>query len=337
MFPTFTKSSRALVGLFALLVGSANAAHPEFAQRSLVFPGLSFLGSNLVKFTQRTANISTWKSGFLPKQCFDEAKVKGFSPADMEAFSITYDDCGEPWVFCRHVKSQTGKMAMVKQFGRLPVGMRDFVRHVISFPSSRPAPYAFALTGPGDIVMFGDASNDLTIWAHETAHCMDQHSGARPLGDFHRTETWIDAFSADTGVPDEYAKTNQIENFAQNVVVAMYDKTNNAKGGIWEAPGGCYKVHRIRHQLQTVLDYMGHRFEQTGQCARGQVLTSSPIININEQQGIKRRGIEKRTVLSLANVQTAETEFVDVTVPREDENVREGFTKNQVSTCLGAH
>lgn len=52
------------------------------------------------------------------------------SPYDMQVFNVTYTDCDEPWVFCRHREPPNSQLDLVRQFGRLPVKMRNYVRHV---------------------------------------------------------------------------------------------------------------------------------------------------------------------------------------------------------------
>lgn len=64
-------------------------------------------------------------------RCKAEAEGNNLNPYDMEVFSITYDDCGKAWTMCRHHDAQVSQIEMIDVFGRLPVRMRDYARHVI--------------------------------------------------------------------------------------------------------------------------------------------------------------------------------------------------------------
>lgn len=67
----------------------------------------------------------------MPARCKAQAGYEGFDAADMEVFSITYTDCAEAWTMCRHKDSQVTQIEMIDVFGRLPVRMRNYARHVI--------------------------------------------------------------------------------------------------------------------------------------------------------------------------------------------------------------
>ena len=52
-------------------------------------------------------NFSQWSAGFVPQACKDEATANGVSAADFAVLNVTYSDCDDPWVVCRHKDSPT--------------------------------------------------------------------------------------------------------------------------------------------------------------------------------------------------------------------------------------
>ncbi|KAM7203798.1 hypothetical protein V8F20_003804 [Naviculisporaceae sp. PSN 640] len=263
MHTTSTTRGQALAGLLTLLAGPASA---QLATRDTVFPGLNVLGPGISSnLPLPTATTTLWANGYIPEYCKYEANAQGVSPYDIQVFNITYSDCSTPWVFCRHKDSPTSQNDMVNQFGRLPVKMRNYVRHVISVPYGGGA---HAWSGVGDVMFRGSVSDAaaLTVWIHEIGHCIDNHNGVGGNSDFSATSTWLTAFNADTGVPDDYARTSQAENFAQNMNVALYDKLNPLSGGIWGQP---YPVWKIQNQFTAVETQLGNQLLPGGTCSRG--------------------------------------------------------------------
>jgi hypothetical protein len=55
----------------------------------------------------RNYTVTHWEKGWLPHDCAYHAETLGYAPADLEAFNLTYPDCDEPWVACRHKDAKT--------------------------------------------------------------------------------------------------------------------------------------------------------------------------------------------------------------------------------------
>ncbi|KAK4217764.1 hypothetical protein QBC37DRAFT_479401 [Rhypophila decipiens] len=277
MYPS-SSSGSARSQVLAGLVALAGSASGQLSTRPAVFPGLDILGPGISSnLPLTTASSVMWATGYIPMYCKYEAGAQGVSPYDIQVFNITYSDCSTPWVFCRHKDSPTSQTDMINQFGRLPVKMRNYVRHVISIPTGGGA---HAWSGVGDIMIRGavTTAQALTVWIHEIAHCIDNHNGPGGTSDFSATSTWLTAFNADTAVPDGYATTSQAENFAQNTVVALYDRLNTLTGGIWGQP---YDVWKIQNQFTAVETKLGSQLLPGGTCSRGiysGVTVSSPVV-----------------------------------------------------------
>ncbi|KAH7303801.1 hypothetical protein B0I35DRAFT_495969, partial [Stachybotrys elegans] len=200
-----------------------------------------------------------WVDGNLPLRCYDIAIQEGFSPADVDAYDVTYDDCETPWVFCRHRSAEMDLFGMRDTFGRIPVRTRQYVRTIMGLPGARSA---YAFSDRGDIIFFGDCDNSPTVFIHEFAHILDRHGVAgHNDSDFSRNPIWEAAYDADPRISDEYAQTNQQENWAQEVVLATFDRVS---------PGGLPAIQPshadIGHQYGTARIYLENKIIPGGTC-----------------------------------------------------------------------
>ncbi|KAJ4147525.1 hypothetical protein LMH87_002037 [Akanthomyces muscarius] len=229
--------------------------------------GLGSLGPDLMSSLKVASHTTDdWDKNHLPRDCKSLAQNAGFSPLDVSAFNIHYDDCkSQPWVFCRHKDSPLSKKDMTELFGRMPVRMRQFIRHIIALPGQRSA------GSSGDnIQMNGDV--EITVFIHETGHSLDSHAFDPKLGaPFSNGKAWTDAYNKDSAVTDDYAQTSQQENFAQETVVSVYDK--NVKGGIGKIQPN---AQAIRNAYTTLEKYIGNIIIPGGVCTHR--LENSPSV-----------------------------------------------------------
>ena len=96
--------------------------------------------------------------------------------------------------------------------------MRQWIRHLIALPDSNTHAYSQG----GNIAMFNKIDS-MDLFVHETGHSLDL-LGAYPVQPLSSSAEWLDSYNQDEDVPDPYSQTNQIENVAQNTVVAFFDK-----------------------------------------------------------------------------------------------------------------
>ena len=68
---------------------------------------------------------------------------------------------------------------MVDLWGRVPVRMRDYVRHLVALPGQRSA------GSNGDNIAFNGPANVISIFVHETGHSLDSHAYPQDLLPFH--------------------------------------------------------------------------------------------------------------------------------------------------------
>lgn len=150
--------------------------------------------------------------------------------------------CGDPWVFCHHRNSNASIDTMARQFGKMPIQMRQWVRHVVDLPDT--ARHAYEVNGI--VTFFNPGENMMTVIVHETGHSLDL-SGAYPDKSLSNSDRWWTEYDQDSHVPDPYSQSNAIEDVAQNTVVAVYD--SNVPGGF---PGVEPNWGGIQHQLHLV-------------------------------------------------------------------------------------
>ncbi|KAL8861606.1 MAG: hypothetical protein Q9178_002131 [Gyalolechia marmorata] len=151
----------------------------------------------------------------------------------------------------------------------MPVRTRQYVRHVISLPSSGD----FAYNSGGNIAMFGRTINNINVYFHEAAHSLDL-LGAYPIKPLSSSAKWASEYNLDSAVPDPYAQTNQVENVAQNTVVTAYER--NVPGGFF---GLNPDANRIFHQFATVDTQQregGTLLVKGGSCT-GRLANSAPV------------------------------------------------------------
>ncbi|KAH7120032.1 hypothetical protein B0J11DRAFT_492204 [Dendryphion nanum] len=168
-----------------------------------------------------------WSSGWIPEDCkFIAETWANVNGIDFDVFEVWYDDCpDQPWTFCHHRQSTIDVVNMAFQFGRLPVQMREWVRHVITAPGGGGSAFEY----DGSVTFIQPWDDMIPVIIHEVAHSLDR-SGAYRTSPVSSSEGFWNAYNRDTHVPDNYARTNMIENVAQNTVIAMYNE--NVPGGI---------------------------------------------------------------------------------------------------------
>ncbi|KAL4886637.1 hypothetical protein BJY04DRAFT_178054 [Aspergillus karnatakaensis] len=209
------------------------------------------------------ATYEQWEFGWLPARCHDVAESwENQDPYDMEVFNVTYEDCAQPWVMCRHKEAQLTLDQMIDNFGRLPVRMRNLVRTQLAFPRNDGSLVAYAFTDLGDIVYTGDLYPFIRFWFHEVGHIRDRNVNAA-AGDYSASDAWLAEYDKDEHICDAYAQTNHAENFAQEVVIAAYDKI---------VPGGIASLvpnyEEVYHQFVNVQEVMGEELCRGGVCER---------------------------------------------------------------------
>ncbi|KAM7199793.1 hypothetical protein V8F20_005663 [Naviculisporaceae sp. PSN 640] len=250
------------------LLGVASAQNPS---KNNISPAFNF-GRMETDFrnnmhpTQSTRDY--WGDGWIPEGCRNIANWKGLNPNDFIVFNVHYNDCSEPWSFCRHKNAGASEIDMIDMFGRLPVRMRSYIRHFMATPGLNDGAAAFIYQS-GDVV-FEDRPN-LGTFVHEVSHSMDWHALRQYGSPFSSTKIWQDNFWADKASVSDYSKTNWVEHFAEVGIIGVYDKL---------VPGGIGTIQPnwrdIFHQYATYQGYLGDNILPGGTC-RNRFANSAPV------------------------------------------------------------
>ena len=121
----------------------------------------------------------------------------------------------------------------------MPLGMREYIRHIIALP--HVASGAAALSN-GDNIAIGDGYMMVYILTHEMSHSLDSHAllNIAPAP-FSTGSIWKDNYNQDSAVASEYARSAWPENFAETGIVGLYDKV---------VPGGIGNIQKNWNQVR---------------------------------------------------------------------------------------
>jgi hypothetical protein len=110
-------SFSSVLSLAACIAASSaqDVAHPDKAPVTPPFDMQVAVSTHIGQHLQgRKFDISYWDEGWIPGDCAIRSAPEGYSAADFEAFNVTYTDCDEPWVMCRHKRSTTSAQTMAE-------------------------------------------------------------------------------------------------------------------------------------------------------------------------------------------------------------------------------
>ncbi|KAJ7680037.1 hypothetical protein B0H17DRAFT_1206185 [Mycena rosella] len=155
----------------------------------------------------------------LPNACAAYEGPGNECTAGMTATAVTYEDCGNTFSVCRCADANMTMDTVVDRLGRVPVGLRRFLGTVMVLGGETQA---YTNLTNGDIHFFGDCQMD--TWIHEAAHTFDY---AIPNTPHSNSVGWENATLQDSCAPDDYALTNQVEDFAQMTVINIYMLLHN--------------------------------------------------------------------------------------------------------------
>ncbi|KAM7201975.1 hypothetical protein V8F33_002982 [Rhypophila sp. PSN 637] len=285
---------RRLPGKARTEVALASRKKVALADKEVLFQDADYwaFGRDMVARLPSTRfRITRWVHGYVPRACVTELESRGgsYSAKDLWVFNVNYTDCDTPWVFCNHRLSGMSDSHMAEQFGRLPVKMRSHVRHVMGLPRGLNDPgCAYCEPLEGDIVFLGvpNIPGTFFTWVHEVAHSIDAITIWRDR-EFSATEEWSTAVDKDSAVPTNYARTKQVENFAENFVVALHVRI----GGV--IPGD--KWNKIKWQQRAIVDKYGDVFDPKGTCSSRKRPICDEIICLYPDSSLYNKGSRRGT------------------------------------------
>jgi hypothetical protein len=179
----------------------------------------------------RDYTIAQWNEGMLPKVCYDAAtNDKRCDKGNYDVYDITYNDCDDPWTVCRCKDSDMALKDIAEQLGRIPVGVRQWIRFTQFYPGGS------AFTTGQDITFFGNFNESQSVFVHEATHNLDRWVAGDDSDWYSFTDQWRSyPDTGDTCVPDDYAMSSYTENFAQVGVLVAYDANVDTVWSIGDA------------------------------------------------------------------------------------------------------
>ncbi|CCX31505.1 Similar to conserved hypothetical protein [Ajellomyces capsulatus H88]; acc. no. EGC49271 [Pyronema omphalodes CBS 100304] len=100
--------------------------------------------AKVIKYNEWTESI--------PFACYVYGKAMDCPAKNIQVWETTYEDCQQPWTFCRCKDSTVTQHEMVEEFGRIPVALRENVVNVMAGPAGALA--SSAHVGPGTDITF---------------------------------------------------------------------------------------------------------------------------------------------------------------------------------------
>ncbi|KAJ7597579.1 hypothetical protein C8J56DRAFT_1108906 [Mycena floridula] len=169
----------------------------------------------------------------------------------------------------------------------MSLNYRNWIRHPVVLPDV--VPHAWARNG--EIVFFGSTYMPNT-WVHVSSHVLDQY--AIPVNNirYSVSQKWLNTIAQDPDVPDAYANSNSVEDFAQVANITMFDKTVPGGFGSVKPTGVKYSISILLHSP----------YYETCFSRRVLALADGPIA-----PEIFQKEIERRTADSDQNDETRES------------------------------
>eukprot|EP01112_Ceratiomyxa_fruticulosa_P012380 TRINITY_DN3423_c0_g3_i1.p1 TRINITY_DN3423_c0_g3~~TRINITY_DN3423_c0_g3_i1.p1 ORF type:complete len:332 (-),score=58.64 TRINITY_DN3423_c0_g3_i1:121-1116(-) len=189
----------------ALLVLASFCSAQDYSDKTPYYPdGLStaFSLDDYIQTPPYTAVPTANTSNCLADQCDNS----------VTAYTVTYASDPFSVTVCICDNAVMDLATMAQKFGKVPYLVRATPVLSITAASVGKGGGAFTV---GDRIAFFDVGEVTEVFVHEAAHVFDAST-------LSFTQEWLDDIDADTCVPDGYAQTNAVEDFAQVLVTWTY-------------------------------------------------------------------------------------------------------------------
>ncbi|KAI0146495.1 hypothetical protein BJ166DRAFT_596477 [Pestalotiopsis sp. NC0098] len=186
-------------------------------------------------------SITPWEPGVISQGCMNVTIKDEQDPRTFSAYSVKYDDCGQSWNFCIQNGSNQSIEDLAITFGQTPVRLRQYTSDVVMSTDGFGA-----LVGNQTLMLYMPATVQMLL--HEMTHNADMALAYKTPG-ISLCSFWSDAYDQDPAVPDNYAQTNQPENFAQFTGLVVYSRMTNGQL-LTDQPD----LWKIQNQFKTMAD-----------------------------------------------------------------------------------
>ena len=122
---------------------------------------------------------------------------------------------------------------------------------------------------------------------HEVGHSLDAH--AYPGSSLSCSPKWQAAYDQDSKVPDNYARTNFVEDVAQNTVIAAYD-LNVPNGGLGTIQQDWHSIHNQYELVKKEQAAAGDLLKPGGKCTQ-RLNNSQPVKMSKARRAVVRSGV----------------------------------------------
>ncbi|KAH7174699.1 uncharacterized protein B0J16DRAFT_404456 [Fusarium flagelliforme] len=208
--------------------------------------------------------IKTWPWGQMPKTCMSQTERLKLDPYEMKVHEILYEDCPRPWYVCRHETAEMSIEAIAENFGRLPVGLRDFVRYQFATAPRNGAAGGTVILPRGDVTYWGNLTDYQSTFVHEAVHAAEYYRGYEKHGGLYaESKHWMDEYNKDDWRSDDKSAKSSVEAFAQMGILALIDKHLPAGLTIFEPN---FKL--LSHQHNALLNLIGDTLDFGTTCNR---------------------------------------------------------------------
>ncbi|KAI8632745.1 hypothetical protein F5Y19DRAFT_471915 [Xylariaceae sp. FL1651] len=223
--------------------------------------------NDMLRFYLKGPNftINHWELGYIPLECKTRGEEEGFVAADFEVFNVTYTDCDDPWIMCRHKSCTTD-----------PVAMADFQHEdvvAITRNASTMVPDSFW----SPVVLAGGMSHTIDLWAGIP--------GIAPNELFSQSQTWKDQYNLGSATISGYGMESWVTDLAEAGIVALYDLV--VPFGVTEIQPNWTQVH---HQYATIETYFRDKLTPNSKPKCTLRLTNSDPVAVSGVSGEKNMG-----------------------------------------------
>ncbi|KAH8837980.1 hypothetical protein MCOR27_006846 [Pyricularia oryzae] len=271
------------------------------------------LGKHL-EGTRQEPNVTEWENKAVwPEGCRVEAEAAELKAEDFRVYEVRYGDCDEPWHMCVHDEAGSSKEHLAEQFGRIPIGMRAYVRNLVAQPQHFEKKTITAhFRSTGDMTTF--VKVELATLVHEIGHALDflalkdkMTRDGKKVSSFSKTKLWQDAVGKDSNVPTEYSRKSWVENFAETVIMATFDQNvpdaRSKDVGPWP---DSQKWDLFEEQLRTVVDNVGGEITPDNEAKCKNRLQNSKVVPKNARTPKRELGLKPDVRIRDASINVIE-------------------------------
>ncbi|KAL8298907.1 hypothetical protein RB597_007502 [Gaeumannomyces tritici] len=218
-----------------------------------------------------------WDNNYIPEvflSLYYQSASFNYSIWDVETKNVYFSDCPHPNVVSRHRGSQKSWDDVFRAFSKSPVGIRAHMSNLLIIPDE--ALVNVAGYAPATAAVFVSQYFHLPVMIHEGFHGLDVIAFRDEVaGRYSEWSTWWSVYDKDSHVVTDYARTNQIENFAETGHWAVADMTRGLANYTTHRAQVANQLDHVRARLGAVLFPGG--WPSGGACTRK--VAAGPIVD----------------------------------------------------------